>query len=402
MASSHHGQLPSDEANIILAMSAIDTEQLTSNRAAAAHYRVNKDTLRNRRAGKPARQDCAPNSKVLTELEERVIIEHALDVDERGFQLNYDLLRGVADKLLSNRGARRVGVNWPARFVRRVPELRLRVNRRYDYQRALNEDPHIVKDWFRLIANIRAKYGIPNNDVYNFDEYSFQIGVIGSRMVITGSERRQIPKTVQPGNTEWVTTIVATNAQGWSIPLFIIFKGAQQYDTWHNTVLDRPGWHISVSKKGWTSDEHGLIWLKHFDKWSEGRRVGPRRLLIMDSHSSHDTVQFRNYCKDHDIITLYIPPHSSHLLQPLDVGCFRPLKRAYSTEIEALVRYRINHITKEEFLPAFKTAYDKTIIKDNIIRSFRGVGLVPHDENAVLSKLDIRLRTPTPSSPELP
>jgi hypothetical protein len=78
------------------------------------------------------------------------------------------------------------------------------------------------------------------------------------------------------------------------------------------------------------------------------------------------------------------------------------LKRAYSTEIEGLVRSRVNHITKEEFLPAFKAAYDKAIVESNIIRSFRGAGLVPHDESAVLSKLDIRLRTPTPSSPELP
>lgn len=97
-----------------------------------------------------------------------------------------------------------------------------------------------------------------------------------------------------------------------------------------------------------------------------------------------------------------MPPHSSHLLQPLDVGCFSPFKRAYSTEIETLVRYQVNHITKEGFLPAFKAAYDKAITKENIAGSFRGAGLVPHNESAVLSNLDIRIRTPTPSSPDLP
>jgi hypothetical protein len=116
-----------------MAKSAIEQGQIGSNRAAAASYDVNKDTLRNRRAGKPARQDCIPNSKILTELEESVIIKYALDVDSRGFQLNYDLLRSIADKLLADRGGRRVGVNWPAKFVKRVPELKLRVNRRYDY-----------------------------------------------------------------------------------------------------------------------------------------------------------------------------------------------------------------------------------------------------------------------------
>ena len=71
------------------------------------------------------------------------------------------------------------------------------------------------------------------------------------------------------------------------------------------------------------------------------------------------------------------------------MGCFRPLKRAYSTEIKALIRARINYITKEEFLLAFKAAYDKAIVKENIIRSFRGVGLVPYDESAIISKLNI-------------
>jgi hypothetical protein len=122
----------------------------------------------------------------------------------------------------------------------------------------------------------------------------------------------------------------------------------------------------------------------------------------MDGHSSHNTVEFREYCTYNNIITLCMPPHSSHLLQPLNMGCFSPLKRAYYTEVKALVRYRVNHITKEDFLPAFKAAYDTAIVKSNIISSFRGTGLVPHDETAVLLKLDIRIRTPTPSSPDLP
>jgi hypothetical protein len=53
-----------------------------------------------------------------------------------------------------------------------------------------------------------------------------------------------------------------------------------------------------------------------------------------------------------------MPPYSSYLLQPLDVGCFSPLKRAYSREIEALIRYYINYIMKLKFLPTFKAAFE--------------------------------------------
>ena len=58
-----------------------------------------------------------------------MIVEHALDVDTRGFQLNYDLLREIANKLLADRGVPPVGINWPSNFVRRVDALRTRVNR---------------------------------------------------------------------------------------------------------------------------------------------------------------------------------------------------------------------------------------------------------------------------------
>jgi hypothetical protein len=257
----------------------------------------------------PSRSDCSPNSKKLTNLEEQAITEHALDVDARGFQLNYDLLRGLANKLLTDRGQPLVGKNWPSNFVQRVNALRTRINRKYDYQRALNENPEIINAWFRLVHNIKAKYGILDDDTYNFDEAGFQMGMISTRMVITGTERRAAPKSIQPGNTEWVTSIIAANATGWAIPPFIIFKGKQHYDTWYQVMTDRPDWVLSVSDKGWTSLEHSFTWLKHFNQYTEGRTVGAYRLLIMDGHDSHNTTEFHDFCKDHKIIALCMPPH---------------------------------------------------------------------------------------------
>ncbi|KAF1925349.1 DDE-domain-containing protein [Didymella exigua CBS 183.55] len=93
-----------------------------------------------------------------------------------------------------------------------------------------------------------------------------------------------------------------------------------------------------------------------------------------------------------------MPPHSSHLLQPLDVGCFSPLKRAYSCEVESLIRHYINHITKLKFLPAFKAAFSQLFTSANICSAFRGTGLVPLQPDAVLSKLDVQLRTLTPDT----
>ena len=95
-----------------------------------------------------------------------------------------------------------------------------------------------------------------------------------------------------------------------------------------------------------------------------------------------------------------MPPHSSHLLQPLDVGCFSPLKTAYSRQVEQLMRNRVNHITKTEFLPAFIRVFDALISRNQIQGGFRGAGLVPFNPSEVLDRLDVQLRTPPGPTPE--
>ncbi|EMD65255.1 hypothetical protein COCSADRAFT_88332, partial [Bipolaris sorokiniana ND90Pr] len=60
------------------------------------------------------------------------------------------------------------------------------------------------------------------------------------------------------------------------------------------------------------------------------------------------------------------------------------------------IRYYINYITKLKFLPAFKVAFDRSFTPSNIYSAFRGAGLIPLQLYAVLSRLNIKLRTPTP------
>jgi len=107
-------------------------------------------------------------------------------------------------------------------------------------------------------------------------------------------------------------------------------------------------------------------------------------------------LDFQVICKESKIITLCMPAHVLHLLQPLDVGCFSLLKHAYGTEINSFVYNYINYIDKLSFLIAFKTAFDHTFTKANICTSFQGAGLVPFNPEAVLSKLNVKLHTPTP------
>jgi hypothetical protein len=90
-----------------------------------------------------------------------------------------------------------------------------------------------------------------------------------------------------------------------------------------------------------------------------------------------------------------MPLHTSYILQPLDVGCFAPLKQAYRTEIRGLADNHINYINKKVFLATFLAVYKKAVLKSNILLSFQATSLVLLDLEVVLLKLEVKPCTPT-------
>ena len=84
------------------------------------------------------------------------------------------------------------------------------------------------------------------------------------------------------------------------------------------------------------------------------------RLLILDGHSSHFNWEFFDYCLNAKILPLCLPAHSTHILQPLDVGLFSPLQRHYSNGLDAFIRKGNAGMNKGEFLPLVIIFYPHT------------------------------------------
>jgi hypothetical protein len=129
-------------------------------------------------------------------------------MDQRGLAPSYDIVGQMANLLLQKRSQTQadppltVGQNWVYNLVKRHKDLKCQYNRKYDYQRAKCEDTSIIRPWFQLVRNTIEKYGILGEDIYNFDETGFMIGVISTAKVVTGAERSRRPVSVQPGNRE--------------------------------------------------------------------------------------------------------------------------------------------------------------------------------------------------------
>jgi hypothetical protein len=203
-----------NEANIILALQAYQNDPKLSLQRAAKIYKVRYSNLLNRYNGIPARRNIMPNSRKLSDLEEETLIQFILDLDSRGFPPQLCSIKEIADQLLADRDAPPVGTRWASNFIKQHPDLKTHSFRKYNYQRAKYKDPTIIRNWFTLMSNTIAKYGIRSNDIYNIDETGFLMGMIASGMVITGTDRHRKPKSVQPGNREWITVIQAINADG--------------------------------------------------------------------------------------------------------------------------------------------------------------------------------------------
>ena len=169
----HRTSSSTNEGRATLALQALKNNASLTVRRAALLYNVSRTSLNRRRAGIASRRDIPPNSRKFSELEELAIVRHILDLVSRGFPPRLIAVRQMADSLLAVRGAGKVGENWPSTFVHRSPELRTQSFRKYDHQRAKCEDPEVIGNWFKLVHDMKAKYGIVDEDIYNFDETGF-------------------------------------------------------------------------------------------------------------------------------------------------------------------------------------------------------------------------------------
>jgi hypothetical protein len=393
-------KLTEQEGRILLAIQALKKQEKLSVSEAARIYDIPRTTLQDRIRGVHNRVESRANSFKLTEIEENSLKKWVISMDIRGAAPRPSMVQEMANLLLATRGTtpiQTVGKNWVSTYVKRHPELDTRFSRRYNYKRAKCEDSKIITEWFDLVQKTTLKYGIHKDDIYNFDETGFAMGLTATAKVVTRAEYYGRRSLLQPGNREWVTAIECTGASGYSLPPMVIFKAKLFTKGWAQELKLPGDWQFQVSPNGWTSDEIGLCWLKKvFIPSTSSRLKGIYRLLVLDGHGSHLTPKFDEICSENRIIPICMPPHSSHLLQPLDVGCFAVLKRAYGKCVEDVMRSGQNHIDKLDFLDAFPDARIEAFKAETIKNSFSATGLVPYDPNRVISKLNIQLRTPTP------
>jgi hypothetical protein len=121
-------------------------------------------------------------------------------------------------------------------------------------------------------------------------------------------------------------------------------------------------------------------------------------MLVLDDHGSHLHLSLTLFAR-RTRLSQFACFHTSHLLQPLDVSDFAPLKWAYGNLVEQRMRHNHNPMDKLDFLEAFPTARVGAFKSQTIRNRLAGTGLYPLDPDRVIQKLHIQLKSPmTPGS----
>lgn len=331
----------------------------------------------------------------LTQPQTKLLVEHILELGARGFPPWVAGIDDMANALLAENDRGPVGPGWARDFVRRQPELPVKFSDRYGYSlnRSRRSEVDVINGWFTLVKNVKAKYSIQDDDMYNFDEYVFEMGPILRGVFQTGSDRRRHPNQ-RLSSRKWITVLQGLSATGWVIPPFLISASSRPLSVGNKKDEIPLTWAVRTSENGLTTDEAAIAWLEHFDKHTKRRVVGTYRLLILGGHESHNSLQFQRLCQQKKIVTICVPHSFCQQLQPLNVGYFPPLQKAYQNKINDLQRHSTGSIKPEAFLPAFIAAFNTATTEQNVCAGFRNAGLVPYNPDAVLSKRPVERQTP--------
>ena len=135
------------------------------------------------------------------------------------------------------------------------------------------------------------------------------------------------------------------------------------------------GTTFHCSDNGWVNAELFIKWLHFFVE-----SIPPARpvLLILDGHSSHISIEVIEFARSNDVHMLCIPAHTTHILQPLDVGVFKSFKSYYYKACKKELADHPNRvITTEQIAGLVGRAWPQSLTPVNIMSGFKKCGIYP-------------------------
>jgi hypothetical protein len=367
----------------------------------------------------------------LTDEEEEAIVCYIIWMEKSGLPASKWEIEDAALTLRRRRDpdARPVSKMWYSRFRDDHPELAKSILKSREASRAEYEEGGVddTKEWFQRLSDVMTKYNIGASETWNADEAGVRVGMLRDKMecLVVRTKKKSATEVFSPQDRETCTVIGSGNAAGATTPPWLIFKSLPTLE-WAFIEGD-PDMRFAQSDSAFSSAAITLEWAKHFNRcsWEKSATVQQRqldfeewfgcnehlqdtnnrlvthdmppaarpddeavwRLLVIDGFTGHGSFELREYMIKFNILVAFLPPHSTHILQPMDVGVFQFLKEAHQKKLREALRKGNLTFGRRAFAGAFQEIFNEGFTAAHIISGFQKTGIYPPTDRPAIEYL---------------
>lgn len=362
-------------------------EGLVTLHGAAKKYNIPKSTLHDHAKGTHGTKSQTLGRDLAISLKHEQVLANGLKTLEKwGFGLSRkEVLFIVAEYVTKNNiktpfKNNLPGADWFINFKQRH-KLSIKKPQAVEYSRKKMTDPFVVNEYFTLLEKVLNDLQLNEcpQQIWNLDETGLSMDP--SKTKVVGAKGVACSRVTSGPGRENITILSAVSANGEKAPPLIVFKGKNMWDQWMAEPDGGPNIAYAASSNGWMETD---IFLNYIQK-TLIPVLGDLRpvLLIYDGHSTHVDNRVVTLAQENGITILKLPPHTSHLLQPLDLAVFRSFKTAWDEELVSWQRQNQGmKLPKKIFSEKVRKVWN-TITPLVIQNGFKKAGIYPFNASVV-------------------
>ena len=302
------------------------TESATT--AARCFYITKEDSLRKAwLREKKGKKNKGGQNKILSPDQHDAVIRYAVDQATNGGkgatkQMMYNCIMYL--RVQENKSV--PSWRWFQLWLQRTTELHVIKTKPIASHRVDIHTEKDLREWFETEYKPALEYtGIKSGKyIHNMDEKGCRIAVPAGEEVVVPIRIKEMYVGI-PENRLSLTVVESISADGKAIPPVVIVPGISIMVAWfHENMTGHEV--ITVSSTGYTNEQICMVWLDHFIKHNNCTPDGHWHILLIDGATCHEAPNFVLKAKYYRIWVVKFPSHQTHLIQPLDVGCFRQWK----------------------------------------------------------------------------
>lgn len=358
---------------------------------AASQFKIPKSTIRDKLLNVYPDRNSGP-ARIFSVEQECLIESWILEMGKSGYPVTKQQLResvtlyarnlGVQDKFKN----RTPSAKWLMNFLKRHPNISFRVAQNLTKSRA-KITLAALNMWFDTVKNYLSSSN--NSDIlndpsriFNCDESAFFLNP-KEKSVLAKKGSKVVFNRIGNDEKECLTVLINANAEGTLAPPIVLYA----YKRLPISITEKmpKGWGLGRTDSGWMTGEAFYEYVANvFHPWLVKSKVKLPVLFFVDGHVSHLSLNVTEFCKSNGIILVALLPNATHIIQPMDVCLFGPLKKAWlKTVHEWKINNNYSKLSREDFAPLLKTCLSLAAKPETFKNGFRSCGLYPFTVSAI-------------------